>query len=423
MNNERKSGLYFLVVFALFAIIAIMTDEAFAVWYNPNWGFRQKITIDSSQVPGDLTNFPVQISTTDPSLRVLPGGKVGKTNGGDILFTDSEGIMKLDHEIESYNSATGELVAWVEVPNVSSTADTVISMYYGNPGAADQWNVSGTWDSNYLGVWHLSENPTVSTDCAGGTGTKEVCDSTSNNVDGDAMNMVSGDQVPGQIDGSLNFDQTNNYVDLGNTINLTDNITVEAWFNTRSIPPPPTTDTRWRTIVGDRWEWQMELTGNVFYGSPRVTFRRWGPYRNVISSTTILTDQWYYVAATLTPNNPIDWNFDNFKLYINGVLDNEGPMQTPLNTSLTSTLRISGRIIIDLDWFDGLIDEVRISDSVRSADWIETSYNNQNNPSSFLTFSVQQAFTLAPTMTEWGMIIFMILAGIGAFIRLRENRA
>jgi hypothetical protein len=32
---------------------------------------------------------------------------------------------------------------------------------------------------------------------------------------------------------------------------------------------------------------------------------------------------------------------------------------------------------------DGMIDEVRVSDIVRSAGWIQTSYTNQNNPSAF----------------------------------------
>ena len=34
-------------------------------------------------------------------------------------------------------------------------------------------------------------------------------------------------------------------------------------------------------------------------------------------------------------------------------------------------------------YFDGLIDEFRISDVVRSADWILTEYNNQNSPETF----------------------------------------
>ena len=36
-------------------------------------------------------------------------------------------------------------------------------------------------------------------------------------------------------------------------------------------------------------------------------------------------------------------------------------------------------------YWRGQIDEVRISDSIRSADWIAAEYNNQNSPSTFYT--------------------------------------
>ncbi len=35
------------------------------------------------------------------------------------------------------------------------------------------------------------------------------------------------------------------------------------------------------------------------------------------------------------------------------------------------------------DYFDGKLDEIKISDSVRTPDWIKTEFNNQNSPSTF----------------------------------------
>jgi hypothetical protein len=39
-------------------------------------------------------------------------------------------------------------------------------------------------------------------------------------------------------------------------------------------------------------------------------------------------------------------------------------------------------------FLNGALDEVRISKSTRSADWIKTEYNNQNSPSGFTTVSL-----------------------------------
>ncbi len=48
------------------------------------------------------------------------------------------------------------------------------------------------------------------------------------------------------------------------------------------------------------------------------------------------------------------------------------------------------------DYFNGTIDEVRISDTARSADWIEASYINQNSPSNFYTAGSEEELVIAP---------------------------
>src|SRR5208337_2049468 len=102
-------------------------------------------------VSADLTNFTVLIDITDADL-----ANKAQSNGNDIVFADNYG-NKLSHEIESFDSATGTLVAWVSVPALSSVSDTVLYMYYGNPSAVNQQNVAGTWDSNYVMVQHLGQ--------------------------------------------------------------------------------------------------------------------------------------------------------------------------------------------------------------------------------------------------------------------------
>ena len=72
-------------------------------WYDSNWLYRQKITISSSMAPSDQTNFPMLIKITNQDNSVFAGAQA---NGDDILFISSDGLTKLDHEIESYSSTT-----------------------------------------------------------------------------------------------------------------------------------------------------------------------------------------------------------------------------------------------------------------------------------------------------------------------------
>lgn len=166
-------------------------------WYDLSWNYRKKITIDYTKVGGDLNNFPLTISILDSDL-----ASGAKPNGDDILFTKSNGTTKIPHEIEKYDNSTGELVAHAKIPNLSSTIDTEIYMYYGNPNASNQEDVAGVWDSNYQGVWHLSENYTpvlrvgVATQAAmdGGNGGWAVLYG-SNPVTGDIDLAVDEDQI------------------------------------------------------------------------------------------------------------------------------------------------------------------------------------------------------------------------------------
>jgi hypothetical protein len=58
---------------------------------------------------------------------------------------------------------------------------------------------------------------------------------------------------------------------------------------------------------------------------------------------------------------------------------------------LTSSIAVNANDLSVGDGLDGILDEVRISSgTVRSADWIETSYNNQSVPGSFYTVGVEE---------------------------------
>ena len=125
-------------------------------WWNPSWKYRKLITIDSSKVAADHTNFPVLIyEINDNDLAANT-----QIDGDDIAFVlYDDNNTKLNHEIQLFNGSTGELITWIKIPNLNSSSDTKIWMYYGNPTANNQENIPGVWDSNYISVWHLDESP------------------------------------------------------------------------------------------------------------------------------------------------------------------------------------------------------------------------------------------------------------------------
>ena len=100
-----------------------------------SYGYERNITIDYTKVSGgaDLYNFPVLVNLTGQNfLRTSPTGQILNANGYDIIFTDNN-YNKLDHQLEYYNGTNGDLIAWVRIPILSSSSNTVIKILYGNP--------------------------------------------------------------------------------------------------------------------------------------------------------------------------------------------------------------------------------------------------------------------------------------------------
>ena len=152
-----------------------LNDSAKAAdWYDADWGFRKKITIDHTKVDADLTDFPVLINYDEEGdLKAY-----AQADGDDILFTASDGITKLSHQIENYDSTDGSLRAWIKAPTLSSTTNTEFYIYYGNASATDQQNITDVWSNDYAGVWLMNE----------GEGTT-VHDYSGNENHGTMMNM------------------------------------------------------------------------------------------------------------------------------------------------------------------------------------------------------------------------------------------
>ena len=188
-------------------ITAIVSFSAIPA-VQAQYGYRMKLTIESARVSGasDHSNFPVLISLTDSVLATTgaDGGNVENPNGWDISFRASDGITKLDFEVEKYTSSpgSGTLVAWVRIPTLSTSADTDIYIYYGNPDVAcSQENPAGVWGANYKGVWHLNEDPTGPA--------PQFADSTFNRNHGTAGSIPPGNPPTsdvGKINESLAYD-------------------------------------------------------------------------------------------------------------------------------------------------------------------------------------------------------------------------
>jgi hypothetical protein len=343
-------------------------------WYSASWSYQKAITISHTEVSGssNLTDFPALISlATDPDLAAH-----AQSSGNDILFTDASGINKLNHEIETYNSTTGQLIAWVQVPSVSPVADTVIYMYYGNPSAASQQSKTLVWDANYQGVWHLGNGVTLN-----------ATDSTSNGNNGVSSNASA---AAGEIGGGASFNGGNASVDLGggSGLRITGPITAEAWINVTAWPgngyPAGLLGMGYSYASG--WTgWMLEAVsdngGNHYLSWASSN----GAPHGVVSPSSVVTGAWHHLVGV--------FDGSTWKMYLDGAANgSSADSMAPVNTGddvVAGGLSTNG--FGPIFPFNGLLDELRVSNTARSSDWIATEYHNQSSPGAFLSVGPAQS--------------------------------
>ncbi|UCF12668.1 MAG: DUF2341 domain-containing protein, partial [Thermoplasmatales archaeon] len=338
-------------------------------WWDDDWPYRKLITIDHNQVDSNQNNFPVLIySPTDSDL-----SNHAQNDGDDITFILYSDTTKLNHEIEYFDSITGQLVAWVNVPLLSSSTDTLIWMYYGNSACSSQENIEGAWNSNYVMVQHLNEP----------SGT--LFDSTSN--DNDGTNSGATFTSSSKIDGAYDFDGTNNHIDVGTFDVANSGLTMSLWFNADTFQEtdvtsglrliskatgPETSQHYWMLAVADwgnkiryRLKTETQVTSNL-----------------IVDTGGLNINTWYNVVGT--------YDGSYMRVYIDGVELGSKTESGAVAIDDTVSVWIGSNPPNDYRPWDGTLDEVRVSNVARDSNWISTSYKNQNNPSTFYSIGLEE---------------------------------
>lgn len=346
-------------------ILALLASQCFGAF-----SYRRSITVNASQVSsGPHTDFPMLIAGTYSYLAVTgSGGNVQDAQGDDIQFFSNSDCAtgKLPWQRESYNSTTGAIVFWVKVSSIDTAS--VIYMCYGDATeTSDESNPTGVWNSAYLRVWHMGDGSTPA-----------ATDSTSNAGDGTLVNTPTA--TAGKVHGAVSFaNASDEYATVSNTINPTA-ITIEAWINATSFPNAYNgIFTRGNNTSGNGAKLFVKSTGALAGYFNATTSRSVDP-----ASTTLSTSTWYHVAATYDSSVGL-------VIYVNGASDGT---QTADGSLVTTA--IEARIADDSDpvptrTFNGAIDEMRISNVVRSAGWLLTSYRTANDPASFYAVGSEEA--------------------------------
>ena len=359
-------------------LLAVKSD-----WYNANWKYRRAITIDHTKVQ-DVAN-PSTTYANFPVLVYATGLSNINANGADIRFTSSDGITELPREIERYSSGT--LYAWVKVTltkDASDSSNDIIYMYYGNsaatePAPGSTYGSRNVWNTNYKGVWHLPNGTTLT-----------ASDSTANGNNGAITGATA---TTGQINGAASFTAAGNRINCGTMGDavFTENgaVTFSAWIRPNSVGIGGVSGRIVQRAASANGPYltltTTSTTSFVVDGSTDLVRKA--------SNNAITMSQWQYITLTWTGST----SATTAHIYKNGsevTYQTTTNMVSPVNNATQSL--IIGNNGGGSQTFDGIIDEARISNNVRSLDWIKTEYNNQSSPSTFCLVGVEEGLYVSP---------------------------
>lgn len=327
-------------------VFLAVVDSARAAWLG-EFACRREIIVDSGKVDGDLTNFPVLVRLTAVNFDFSKS----MSNGFDIGFAGPDAKTALPYERERHDPDTQQAEYWVKLPFVASDSNTVFYLYYNNPGLDDGASPADVWDDYHEAVWHKSDFTSTT-----------VADSSGNGYDG----VKKAENQPAETDGKIFRAQNyisaqQTYIDTGytNSLSADGNFTASAW---------------------------LKYTGNVSYAFGQA--RQFGSYASdwffphgtpifwmrsqTLGDTSAINDgAWHFIALSW------DQTIDRYTGYIDG--ESIGVSGVVSGYGGVGSVKMGARPDLTSSFFNGVIDEVRLAVTARSAAWIKADYNSCND--------------------------------------------
>jgi hypothetical protein len=317
--------------------------------------YRKLITIDKNKVE-PVTNAPywqnfyVLIQLEDPDLRHLEDvfeNKITNPQGLDISFSSAaRSNIPLSFQLESYHPETGKLVCWVLLPELvtrtsSIPTPTSIYFYYGSATLhqPDGPAVKAMWQPAYHHVQPFNEG------AAGMIGS------------GKSFNGVSDKKL-------IAAHPSAEY-------------TLSAWIKLNQRGKEQMIITNDSTGAGS---YQLKVnTENKL----EFVIKSFTNYQTFLGSTVLDVDGWHFVN--------ISYKSAALLFLLDGVSQNSKTAQ-PLTTGLTGQVVIGASKVAD-QYFNGVIDDLKISKTNKLKALLTTEYVNQSNPAAFYTVGTEEVNT------------------------------
>ena len=344
-------------------------DWAYNESWLSGWDKRIRLAVSTTNIDEDLTHFPLMlelgtsVGTNNDDVSSIFDELTSDANRYKIAVTKDDGTTEIYVEIEKWDDANETAILWVSSSSLvlSGSADTTLYLYYDKDHADNTTYVGdinsaaaeNVWDSYYMAVYHMANT--------------SWHDSTANDNDGSSNGNVTT-TTSGKVGNGASFpDGTNDWIQVtdDDTLSPGQKLTISGWYyDTQN-------DTRARGMVSKRTSATKDQEYSIFkWTSSRTFFDSPNSGDRDDDATAQSTATWF--QSTQVFDGSLSSGRKKFYTNQNLIRTQESTHTTLANTS--SALHIG---ILNANYgycWKGTIDEVRLSNTARSAAWIKADY-------------------------------------------------
>lgn len=137
--------------FSILLVLLCMLPLSAQAWWNGDWKFRRKITVNTSPVGADVKE---NVAPALVAVRLHSGNFLfsdAKADGSDIRFVASDDKTPLKFFVETYDANNQLAIVWVQVPEVPAASSAgFFYMYSGNDKVGPAGDAKGVYDPQQL---------------------------------------------------------------------------------------------------------------------------------------------------------------------------------------------------------------------------------------------------------------------------------
>jgi biopolymer transport protein ExbB len=321
---------------------SVLLPTSAHAWWNGDWKHRTKVTINTSaggvETKEALSGVAVPVRLHSGNFDFLGA----KPDGSDLRFVAADDKTPLKYVVERYDSTNELALVWVQVPSIVPGSDkNVVYAYAGNDkAAAEATSAAAVFDAATVAAFHFGEKDGISVDHTGAL----------------KSTAAVATEANGELAGSAKLD--------GKTA-----LTWPANDKLKAPASGPYSISMWvkpTTAQGALFE-QGALSLAINGGKLAAKLGTVNADGGALAAAT-----WSHVVLT--------FGSGKLTVYVNGA--QTGQADTGAGAAIEGAVKVG-------EGYDGLIDELQVATTVRSADWVKLTQAAQSGDAKLIASATE----------------------------------